>query len=225
MVDKKKKKKGIRIMKRTLALILAAGCAIGATAGTLNTPDQAKYNKALEYCASNPVATSNNVWTHAQKAVFADPPATIEALVARVSSVFDPVTFKTLDGKKECIEKTIAGFCLWSFDGKLAADGYNRAKAAGIDVTRFAIHAKAMGLPIKEEFALWVNLFCTLEKSDVWVWTWHQKRFVEILSAQPEADAKTALKRINRALSPKLLEDEAKWKPVVAGIRILLETY
>ena len=52
-----------------------------------------------------------------------------------------------------------------------------------------------------------------------------RNRFAALLSTLPEDEARTILKRLNRVYSPRLVENDELYRPVVTAIRTMLETY
>ena len=76
-----------------------------------------------------------------------------------------------------------------------------------------------------DELAGYVELFSRASRADLWIFKNKSSRFAALLNTIPEAEAKEILKKLNRAYSPKLVEDEDAFKPVVTMIRTMLETY
>lgn len=211
-------------MKKAALTLLAS--VVGAAAFAQLTKDDEKWLKISEEALAEaktpyPPAQFNYA---AVREVVSDEPATFENLVQRVEQVARQVAFENDAARELAVRKEIAGLALWRFGGKFKKEGYEYAKANGLETTYFAIHGQAVGMSEAEELAGLVEIFERANAGDLWIFRERSARFARLLNTLPDAEAVAILKRINRAFSVKCAADDA-YRPATEQIRTLLETY
>lgn len=211
---------------KTILTILAAVVAAGAFAMTLDDKNHlAAAEKILSTYKAAPypqtvflALAERNVLTGAE-------PGSFTAMVERIDAAAKQVAFESDDDRVKLYNNTVVGIALWRFGGKFVSEGYAFAKDHGIHSPYFAINAQRLGMNEADELAGYVEIFNHANRGDLWIFKSRNSRFTALLNTLPENEAKEILKKLNRVYSPKLVEDEDAFKPVVTMIRTMLETY
>ena len=212
------------LMKRLLTLCLALVCC----AGFALSQDDAKTLTEAEAVLANAAAPYTPEQFHAlamREILTGDDPATFAVMQERIAKAASQVAFKSDDERAELVRGVTISASLWKFGGRFVEEGYAYAKSAGVSDPYFALHAQKLGMSEADELAGYIELFSRAYEADVWIFRSRSNRFAALLSTLPEEEARTILKRLNRVYSPRLVENDELYRPVVTAIRTMLETY
>ena len=205
-----------------LAVLVTAG-AFAMTPDDKNALAAAEKSLAAHTAAPYPQAA---FWSLAVRSILTGAePVSFAAMVERIDAAAAQISFKSDADRTRQYNSAVVTAALWRFSGKFIPEGYAFAQERGIHEPYFAVHAKRLGMSEADELAGYVELFSRASRADLWIFKNKSSRFGALLNTIPEAEAKEILKKLNRAYSPRLVEDEEAFKPVVTMIRTMLETY
>ncbi len=205
-------------MKKIFAVILAIILAAPAFA--------AYYNAAQLKALQDKLAAADKPLKKAELesgiAVFSLDNPTFEVIVSTVTPIYAKYNF---DAKRA--RSRVCQIACFHFNKKFVADAYRMANEdKSLWSWRLIVtHQQTLGLTDQAAFDLLADTIISgREKSPKFV----KIILTKMLSIAPSCDAakvKSALQKINRLLSPRLIKDKASWEPSVAMVRTALETY
>ena len=211
-------------MKKILTLCLALSCCMGFALSTEDTKKLAAAEESLAK-ASAPYTSDQFHDLAIREILSGTEPATFSVVQERIAKAASQVTFKDDADRTQRVNNMTISASLWLFSGRFGTDGYAYAKAAGVSDPYFVLHAQKLGMSEADELAGYIELFSRAYEADVWIFRSRINRFATLLSTLPEEEARTILKRLNRIYSPRLVENDELYRPVVTAIRTMLETY
>ena len=206
-----------KLLTATAAVILGGAAAFAAD---IPARVQAKINIVKTNLGKATAGTQYYAELSARYAALTALPETFDQFVEAATAAYEKA-----GGDPAKLPAIIDSLALWDSGDKYLKEGWAYSKKNGLNSPHWALYAGRIGMTEAEELDGLTRLFLRASDSDTWIYKTKMQRFMGLLNARPETEAKALLKQINRVVSPKLVTNKEKWEPVVVLIRTALETY
>lgn len=206
-----------KLLTATAAVILGGAAAFAAD---IPARVQAKINIVKTNLGKATAGTQYYAELSARYAALTALPETFDQFVEAATAAYEKA-----GGDPAKLPAIIDSLALWDSGDKYLKEGWAYSKKNGLNSPHWALYAGRIGMTEAEELDGLTKLFLRASDSDTWIYKTKMQRFMGLLNARPETEAKALLKQINRVVSPKLVTNKEKWEPVVVLIRTALETY
>lgn len=206
-----------KLLTATAAVILGGAAAFAAD---IPARVQAKINIVKTNLGKATAGTQYYAELSARYAALTALPETFDQFVEAATAAYEKA-----GGDPAKLPAIIDSLALWDSGDKYLKEGWAYSKKNGLNSPHWALYAGRIGMTEAEELDGLTKLFLRASDSDTWIYKTKMQRFMGLLNARPETEAKALLKQINRVVSPKLVINKEKWEPVVVLIRTALETY
>jgi hypothetical protein len=205
-------------MNKIFCLILAAVLAAPAYAAYY-TPDQIKALQDKLAAVKEPSRKAN---LEARIAVLSMDNPTFETVLKTTETIYAKYNRPKREGHVR-----VCGFAIWPY-AKFAPDAYKLAVSDKLHHVAWKLVVRfqsQLGFSDQTAFDILANDILEHRVAQPGAVKQIVARMLVIAPNCDSAKVKTTLTKLNRLLSPRLLEDKAKWEPAVAMIRTALETY
>lgn len=206
-------------MKKLIAVLLAAVVAAPSFAAAYYNEAKIKSLQEKLAAVKEPSRKAN---LEARIAVLSMDNPTFETVLKTTETIYAKYNRPKREGHVR-----VCGFAIWPY-AKFAPDAYKLAVSDKLHHVAWKLVVRfqsQLGFSDQTAFDILANDILEHRVAQPGAVKQIVARMLVIAPNCDPAKVKTALNKLNRLLSPRLLEDKAKWEPAVAMIRTALETY